>query len=160
MPIYLEWDGVKGDVTAAGYEGFVEVNSFQYGIGRGIGSPMGGSKDRESSAPSVSEVVVTKPMDNASVGLFEAALQGKGKKVTVHFAMTAAGEGNLTDFLSYELKEVLVSGYSLSSGGDQPSESISMNFTAIMMKYIPGGSENQSDPPLPTGWDLATQKKL
>ena len=160
MPIYLEWDGIKGDVTADGYKDHIEVNSFQYGIGRGIGSPMGGSKDRESSAPSISEVVVTKPMDNASVGLFEAALQGKGKKVTVHFAMTAAGEGNLTDYLSYELSEVLVSGYSLSSGGDQPSESISLNFTKIMMKYIPGGSANESEGALPTGWDLATQKKM
>lgn len=160
MAIYVEWEGTAGAVTADGYIGQIEVNSFQFGIGRGIGSPAGGSKDRESSQPSVSEVVISKAMDKSSVGLFEAALMGTGKKVTLHFTMTAAGSGSVADYLSYELSETLVSGYSVSSGGDQPSESISLNFTKIIMKYTPGGSDNTDEPALPTGWNLATQKKV
>jgi hypothetical protein len=42
------------------------MNAAQFGIGRGIGSPMGGSGDREASAPSISEIVVTKTMDVVS----------------------------------------------------------------------------------------------
>jgi type VI secretion system secreted protein Hcp len=158
MPIYVEWDGITGDVTAKGFEKHIEVNSFQYGIGRGIGSPMGGSKDRESSAPSISEVVVTKPMDSASVALFESALYGEGKKVTAKFCKT--DKDKLEVYLSYELQEVLVSGYSVSSGGDNPSESISLNFTKILMIVTPGGSLNETGSAMPTGWDLGLQSKM
>ena len=65
MPIYMKYnDGaVKGDVTAEGHEAWIECNSFQWGVGRGISSPTGASADRESSAPSVSEIVVTKPSE-------------------------------------------------------------------------------------------------
>ncbi len=38
-------------------------NAQQFGVGRGISSPTGGSADREGSTPSVSEVVITKSTD-------------------------------------------------------------------------------------------------
>ena len=65
MPIYMNYNSlaVKGDVTATGYVGWIELNSFQFGVGRGISSPTGGSADRELSAPSVSEITVTKDQD-------------------------------------------------------------------------------------------------
>jgi len=161
MAIYVEWDGIKGDVTAEGYKDQIEVNSLQFGVGRGITSPSGGSKDRESSAPQISEITVSKPMDKATPNLFEAACMGTGKTVKLHFAMTAPGSGTLSDFLSYELSDVLLAGYSVSSpGGNQPRESLTLNFTKIIMKYIPGGADNTAEPPLPFGWNLATQKKV
>lgn len=40
--------------------------SVQWGVGRGISAPTGGSADRESSAPSVSEIAVKKPGAPAS----------------------------------------------------------------------------------------------
>ena len=158
MPIYVEWEGIDGDCDAKGYAKHIEVNSCQWGIGRGIGSPAGGASDRESSAPSISEVVVSKPVDNASTGLFEAALCGEGKKVTLKFVKTDAGQ--LETYLSYELQEVLISGYSVSSGGDNPSESISLNFTKIMMTNTPSGTKGETTSPVPSGWDLAAQAKM
>jgi len=158
MPIYVEWDGVTGDVTAEGFSNHIEVNSFQCGVGRGIGSPMGGSKDRESSAPSISEVTISKPVDCCSHTLFEEALHGEGKKVTLKFCKT--DKDQLEVYLSYELSEALISGYSVSSGGDNPTESISLNFTKIMMTNTQTGSLNETGTPTPCGWDLAKQKKL
>ncbi len=35
MPIYLKYDGIDGDVTAEGHEKWIELNSFQWGVGRG-----------------------------------------------------------------------------------------------------------------------------
>jgi type VI secretion system secreted protein Hcp len=68
MPIYMKYnDGsIKGDKTADGHQDWIVLNSFQWGVGRGISSPTGGSKDRESSAPSLSEITVTKHQDAAS----------------------------------------------------------------------------------------------
>jgi hypothetical protein len=36
MPIFMHFEGIEGNVTAKGYEKWIEVNSFQFGSGRGI----------------------------------------------------------------------------------------------------------------------------
>jgi len=131
MPIYLQYDGgsVKGDVTADGHQDWIELTSFQFGVGRGISSPTGGSKDRESSAPSVSEITVTKEQDAATGKLLTEAYQGKGVKAVIHLCKT--DKGKLETFMEYELEDTMISGYSISSGGDRPTESLSLNFTTI-----------------------------
>jgi type VI secretion system secreted protein Hcp len=129
MPIYMNYNSlaVKGDATATGWEGWIEVNSFQFGVGRGISSPTGGSADRESSAPSVSEITITKDQDSATGPLLTAALQGEGITVIIDFVKTS--QGQLAKYMEYTLTNTLISGWSTSSGGDRPSESISLNFT-------------------------------
>ena len=130
MPIYVQYGTLKGDVTAEGHVGWIEVNSFQWGVGRGISSPTGGSSDREASAPSVSEVVVTKPTDIATVSILSESLEGEGQDVTIDFCKTDKGALNV--YLSFTMNNTMVSGFSMSSsGGDRPQESISLNFTKI-----------------------------
>jgi type VI secretion system secreted protein Hcp len=154
MPIYVKYASIDGDVTAAGHEKWIEVNSFQWGVGRGISSPTGGSADRESSAPSVSEIVVTKPTDMASTNLLNEALQGEGVDVTIDFCKT--DKGNLNVYLSYVLNNTMISGFSLSSGGDRPQESLSFNFTKVMMTDVGLGAKNEDGQPATVGYDLAT----
>jgi type VI secretion system secreted protein Hcp len=129
MPIYLNYNSlaIKGDVTATGWVGWIEVNSFQFGVGRGISSPTGGASDRESSAPSVSEITVSKDQDSSTGPLLTAALQGEGVVVEIDFVKTSSGQ--LTKYMTYKLTNTLISGWSTSSGGDRPSESVSFNFT-------------------------------
>jgi type VI secretion system secreted protein Hcp len=137
MPIYLEYDGgkVKGDVTESGHKDWIEVNSFQWGVGRGIASPTGGSKDRESSAPSVSEITVSKAQDAATGKIITEAFQGEGVKATIDFCKT--DKGKLEVYLQFKLEDVMISGYSVSSGGDRPSESVSLNFSTVeIIPYV------------------------
>jgi type VI secretion system secreted protein Hcp len=133
MPIYMNYDSlsVKGDATATGWEGWIELNSFQFGVGRGISSPTGGSADRESSAPSVSEITVTKDQDSSTGPLVTASLQGEGVTVIIDFVKTSSGQ--LAKYMEYTLTNTMISGWSTSSGGDRPSESISLNFTKIQV---------------------------
>lgn len=159
MPIYIKYGDIKGDVTAEGHkgtDGWVEVGSFQFGIGRGIASAVGGSEDRESSAPSVSEIVITKEMDTSSFRWMEESLWGEGQDVQIDLCKT--DKGMLEVYCTYKLTDALISGYSVSSGGDKPSESISISFTKIMYEYFPMGSKNQKGTPLRTGWDIAAAK--
>ncbi len=131
MPIYMNYDNlaIKGDATADGHKDWIELNSFQWGVGRGISSPTGGSKDRESSAPSISEISVTKAQDAATGKLLTEAYQGEGVKVVIDFCKTDSGK--LETYLTYELEDTMISGYSTSSGGDRPSESLSLNFVTV-----------------------------
>ena len=161
MPIYIKYGDIKGDVSAEGHkgaDGWVEVNSFQFGIGRGISSPTGGSADRESSAPSVSEIVITKPMDKSSYRWMEESLYGEGQDVTIDFCKT--DKGALEVYASYTLTDCMVSGYSVSSGGDRPSESLSLNFTKIVYNFSEMGAKNAKGETPKTGWDIAAAKAV
>ncbi len=156
MALYMKYGSIDGDVTAAGHEKWIELHSFQWGVGRSISSPIGASADRESSAPSISEISVTKDQDKASVKLLSEALYGDGVKATIDFTRTE--KDKLTTFLTFTLDEVMISGYSLSSGGDRPSESVSLNFTKIEMKTTPTGAANKSESPESTTYDITKAK--
>src|SRR5262245_58115694 len=107
MPIYMKYKDIKGEVTAEGYQEQVEVNSFQWGVGRGISTPTGSSQNREASAPSVSEIVVTKPLDNATPGLLTEAFHGEGQECVVTFVKT--DKGKFEAFLTYTLTNTMIS---------------------------------------------------
>lgn len=133
MPIYMKYGKINGEATAKGHEKWIEVNSFQWGLGRGISSPVGGSTKREASAPSVSEITVSKVMDSTSPLFAQEGLIGKGEKCEFHFVTTGADK--LETYLTVVLEGAMLSGYSASSGGDRPSESLSINFTKIEYTY-------------------------
>lgn len=152
MAIYMNWSGINGDVTTKGYEKWIELRSFQWGIGRGIGSAMSGQASRESSIPSVSEVVVSKLMDSSSPGLWTDSVAGK-LDATVKIEFTTTSQGQTTKFLSYEFTNTGLSGYSLSSGGDMPSETLSLNFTKVVWSFT-GTDPSVSGTPSSQGYDL------
>jgi type VI secretion system secreted protein Hcp len=153
MPIYMNYNDLPGDVTASGHEKWIELNSFQWGVGRGISSPTGGSADRESSAPSVSEVVVTKVTDAVSVKLLNEAYQGEGQTVKIDFVKT--DKEKLEPYLQLTLTNCMISGYSASSGGDRPTESLSLNFTKVEFKNIGMGAAGETGSPEAVTYDLA-----
>jgi type VI secretion system secreted protein Hcp len=144
MAIYMKFGAINGDVETAGFDKWIELNSFQWGVGRGIGSPVGGAQNREASAPSISEITVSKRMDITSVPLLMDAVLGElNTKVEIKFTTTT--KNKTTTFLAYELTDCGLSGYSITSGGDMPTESLSLNFTKILETF--------------SGMDAATQAK-
>jgi type VI secretion system secreted protein Hcp len=159
MAIYVKYTtpSAEGNVTAKGFEKQFEISSFQFGVGRGIGSPTGSSSDREASTPSVSEVVVTKALDNASSTLFKEGLSGEGKATAVLSFVRTDKDGGKVYFL-ITLSNVMVSGYSVSSGGDRPTESVSLNFTKIELKFTPVDATGTDGSPVPVTYDLGLQQ--
>ncbi|HXE55727.1 MAG TPA: type VI secretion system tube protein Hcp [Tepidisphaeraceae bacterium] len=160
-PIFMKFGTISGEVTLKGYAGDIQLNSFQWGVGRGISSPTGGSSDREASAPSVSEITITKTMDKTSPLLLKEALVGQGvSEVDIFLVDTARALGKAgtpgqpVTYAEYVLSNVMISGYSVSSGGDRPTESLSLNFTKVQFNYIP----NSSTTPVSTVYDLAAAR--
>jgi type VI secretion system secreted protein Hcp len=155
MPIYMEFDGIKGHITMQGHEKWIELQSFQWGVGRHISTPMGSGQDREASAPSISEVVVTKVLDAADTGLLSEALSGEGKLVKIHHCRTGKSANEPPQsYLEYELENTLVSGYSISSGGDRPMISVSLNFTKVTQVIISDDEAHKDQPAERVSWDL------
>jgi type VI secretion system secreted protein Hcp len=158
MAIYMKFGDIKGTVTTEGFKDWIELNSFQWGVGRGIGSPVGSDVEREASAPSVSEIVVTKNFDNSSNKLLADALAGE-MATTVDIKFTVTVKDKTDEFLAYNLEKCGLSGYSVSSGGDRPSESLSLNFTKINVTYKARTSDGKAQPDS-QGYDLALMKTV
>ncbi len=154
MAIYLNVDGLAGDVTAMGHEDWIECSSMQWGVGRGITTSTGSSQERESSATTVSDVTLTKVMDKCTPQIFKEACVGTAKKVNIDLIQT--GGTQLDTYMTYELTNSLISGYSVSSCiVGKPEESVSFNFTKVEMKYTPYDNEHNAGSPVPAFYDIS-----
>lgn len=153
--ILLKLENINGNSQIKGHDKWIVLSSVQWGVGRGI-STHGGS-DRETSTPSFSEVTLSKPADIASTLLFGEATYGKkiGNKAELHIVQTDGKDAGQV-YTSYDLYEPIISGYSVSSGGDRPSESFSINFSKIVFKYFEYKTGGDQVPADPKGWDIAT----
>lgn len=156
MAIYLKYADVNGSSTAQSHEQWITCDSIQWGGGRAIGTPTGSAKNREASMVSISEVVISKNQDNSSPELLKRSYVGTdGEDVTVHLT-TTSNEG-VNTIMELKLTNTLVSGFSVSSGGDRPMESVSMNFTKIESTFHNQAVEGtEASTPFTVTYDLAT----
>jgi RNA 3'-terminal phosphate cyclase len=82
--------------------------------------------------------------------------------VQIDFTGTAgdASKGSQV-YLTYELKNAVITGHSISSGGDKPSESISIAYEHITMTYKtpPATAKNKDGSPVVQNWSIIENKK-
>ena len=147
---------IKGQSTVDGHTGWINVESMQWGVGRSVASQHGGSAKREVSSPSISEVTFSRMTDGASPELFFQACGGVSLgKCEIHLLQVVENKPQV--YLKIELDEALVSSYSISSGGDRPTDSLALNFTKISFQY-----DTFDGKAVKTGtakkWDLAANK--
>lgn len=160
MAIYMKYDGIKGNVTADGYKDQISIMSCNFGVSRGISMTPGAMTNREATRPSLSEISLTKEADCSLINLFKESVSGEaGKKVSISFVRTGADK--VIEYLTYELKDVLVSSYSMSTSGDEtPLENITLSFSEFVVKYsdtdagMAGGSQKVA------GYNLADAKVI
>lgn len=152
--IYMQYGTIKGDSAVKQFSGWTPLASFQFGIDRPttIGS---GTSGIGAGAPKFSEITITKPMDISSAPLMGELLTGTPQTVKIDLARTAS-TGEQT-FAAYDLTNALVTGYSVSSGGDVPTETITIAFEKIAFTFTPQNLDGTSGTPSnPVTWDLAT----
>lgn len=151
---------IKGDSTVASHENWITCDSLQFGVGRAI-TTSGGGQDRETSNPSFSEVTITKSMDKASTELMMQAACGKSLgKAEIHFIQTGGADVKGQVYLKVELGEAIVSSYSMSSGGERPSESVSINFTTYAQQYTVFKDGKAVEAGELKGWSLEKNESL
>lgn len=160
MAIYIEYDGIKGNVTAEGFADHIKVLSLSFGVGRGISMEPGNLANREATRPSLSEITFSKMADNSTTALFKESVTGAaGKLVKIKFVQT--GADSVTTFMDYELEDCLVSSYSISADGESdPIETISLSFAKLMVNYHDFDKANTGKSPQRVGYDLTTAKPL
>lgn len=162
MAIYMNFNNKApaGNVTAKGYEDWIEIDSFNFGVGRGISMEAGAVANREATRPSLSEVTVSKHIDAASGGLFKSSVTGdEGVKVEIHVVQT--GANSVEKFAVYKLEDVIISSYSISaSAGGAPAEAISLSFSKIEADLNHADKTNKNPKNMRVGYDLTTATPL
>lgn len=154
MAIYMQYKGVDGDVEETGHAKWIELQSFEVQMQRRIRGRIGSSAERESSAPTVSEVVVTKKNDVATGKLLQEALAGLGKDVTIDFTRTNKGAEEV--FLELKLSDVMISNFAHATGGDgRPTEQLSLNYTKVAWSTKQMKDDGKPGQPFTVTYDLA-----
>ena len=150
---------IKGDSTVSGHENWITLDSVQFGVGRSI-SASGGGKSRDTSNPSFSEITGAKSTDMSSSDLFYQAVAGKSLgKAEIHWIQTAGTSSDGQVYLQVDLEEAIISSYSLSSGGERPSESFAINFTKFTYQYDDYSGDKKTTG-TPKKWDLMANKSF
>ena len=149
---------LKGDSKVAKHEEWITIDSMQWGVGRAITSS-GTGADRDTSNPSFSEVTFSHSMDVASAQIMQEAACGKAlTKATIHLIQTGGKDAEGQEFVEIILEKPLLSSYSLSSGGERPGESFSVNYVGLTVQYNQfeeGGTVKKGEA---KGYDLKTNK--
>ncbi len=169
--IYMKIEGVPGESMDADHKGEIEVLSWSLGASQPASPRFGGSAASGRAAQGApvtppqgpGAITVSKSYDPSSVKLMQACAQGKHfPKATLSVRKAGGGQ---QEYMTYELENVLISGYSLSghgggsSGGDKPMESLSINYTKITYKTTDDKSGAGAVAPK-TGYDVAPAKKI
>ena len=121
---YLNIDGIKGGSTAAGHQGSLELASWSFGASNpsSVGSGSAGA-----GKVSISSFNFMRKVDKASPQLKAASVSG----TPIPSLSLSVPIKNSSQYLTITLENVVVSSYSVSSGGDRPMESVSMNYSKI-----------------------------
>ena len=160
MPILMSYQNVPGESKITGFEKYIELTSFEFGLGRRITS--GVNSVREGSTGNLSEVVVKKQTDGTTIKLFEQGCWGKlDNEVKISFVRTGASEAQ--EFLGVYLTKTGVSGLSFKAAGgagvdSRPGETVHLNFGKVEVKYNPIG-DDLTGSPASTTWNIETGTK-
>ncbi len=160
MAIYIEYEGIDGDVTADGYKNHIMISSLAFGVARAISMDVGNLRNREPTRPSLGRITLKKIVDSSVTGLFKESVSGAiGKKVMIKFVRTGAGQ--VTEFMRYNLENCLISGYTIKANGKNiPEEIITLSFSKIIVSYIDHDDINKYGNRYISGYDLVMAKPV
>jgi len=147
--------GIKGSSTAKGYQGWIELDSLEYGSVREIKLIVGRAKNREMSLPKVGEFAITKEIDAATPKLIQASCSGNSMgPVVIHCCKT--GKQGLKPYLKFILSNVMISYYDTGgTSGHKLEENLGLNFTKVEVQFIGYASDGSVENPIAASYDIA-----
>jgi type VI secretion system secreted protein Hcp len=155
--IYLKLSGVEGE--SASQKGAIDVLSVSTGVSFQANQNPAHFRARDQGVPDFTTFSLMTQTSAVSPLLAQAtATQHTYPEATITF-FKSAGEGPAR-YLTYTLTDVRVSSFQLSaaSGGDRPSESVSLTFSRIKTEYRPQLRDGSFGPAVTACWDLRANR--
>jgi type VI secretion system secreted protein Hcp len=132
--ILVNIPGIEGLTEVKDHEKWVPVESFKWSVGRTVDNSVKGNASENVSSPGISAVTFTRSTDKASPNLYYESSGGKLIKETTIEVVQIVGNKPQTH-VKITLGGVHVSSYEVSSNGDNPTESFTLNFTTLKFQY-------------------------
>src|SRR5262245_16826003 len=131
--VFLKLGDIKGESTDAKHADEIDVLSWSWGVSQpgtaASGSGAGAGK------VSFSDLNFTHNVDKASPLLMKACATGQHVKEAT-LVSRKAGKGQ-QEYLIIKMSDILVTSVQASGAGEQPMESVSMQFAKIDLEYKP-----------------------
>ena len=145
---WLKLDGVPGESLVR--PGWIEIDSFQWGSGRGEVAPTSGASGRENGAPSVQQVVIRKRADAASAALAKCMATG------CHYrqAMLDIRKPGGIALVQYTFSDAWISSYHVGGETGPPVETITLDFSKVSVE-----GESPPSPPA-SGREMAPRQQI
>jgi len=156
---YMKLAGIDGDSTDEKHPKWIELLS--YSVGHSL--PMDGTKSkgtRSSGKAMFQDFTVSKQMDSTSPQLADHCARGQHiADITIELCRAT---GDKTVYMKYVLKDVVISSYSVSgsSGGGEPTETVSFDYSEIHWVYTPADVKGKKAADMKKGWSLAENKAV
>jgi type VI secretion system secreted protein Hcp len=144
---------IKGECTLTDYKDMIELLSYSSGNSQQITGDQSNQK-RTSGKPNFQDFTVTKYMDLATCPLIDYCDQAK-VIASVKITVGQNEQGKVNKIMTYEMKNVLISSYSVGGGGGgKPQETVTLNFTSISWTYKPQQDTGDATGQTSATWDL------
>jgi type VI secretion system secreted protein Hcp len=154
---FLKIDGISGESKDAKHKGEIDVEAWSWGETLAVPSGAGGGAGKVD----IQALTLTAGLSKASPQLMLACASGKHIKNAV-LTGRRAGKGQ-AEFFTFTLDDVLVTSYQVAGGaGDEigPLDSISLDFSKILVKYRETKSDGSLGPLVKFGWDVKKNAPL
>jgi type VI secretion system secreted protein Hcp len=155
---FLLLDGIKGESVDAKHKGEIDIRSFSWGVSQtGAGHTGSGSGAGKAD---FADLTIVKTVDKSTPLLKLAVASGKHitkGKLTVR----KAGENPL-EYLTIDLENILVSGYTLSGvagGSELPDEQVTLNFAKMKTEYWTQTDKGAKGENANFSWDVSANQK-
>ena len=153
MPVYMQYGNILGDVTESSHVNWIELTSVQWGVSRSATNPTGSAAKRNIAAPRITELVVSKPQDVASVPLILESLKGTPKTVKIDFART--GQDRAEVYYSISLSGAVITAFAQAATTDRPNETLTLNFTEISFQGTQMDKDGSGTSPSSYTWSVS-----
>jgi type VI secretion system Hcp family effector len=152
--IYIKFEGLDGEVLDENHAGWCEVITFDQAHNMSASSS---GLLRQKVSPVFEDVRIAKTIDKVSPKLAEAVCNGTVyPTVEIHVTAQAFSTSRMT-YLSYELKNALVTSYRVSGASqsdDVPCEEVSLNFEQIRVTYTEYDSSGKTKGNVEYTWEI------
>src|SRR5579885_373048 len=144
---------IKGESNVKDFKDMIELLSYSHGLAAQVTHDQSNTT-RTSGKPNIRDFTVTKFQDLSSCKLIDFCL--KATPITdLKVIIGHNDNGKVTKVFTYEMKNALVSSYSVGGGGHgKPQETVTFNFTHMTWTYVQQASEVKEGGNLPATWDL------
>ena len=156
MQAYLQVKDVKGSVTEKGHEGWMRIDSFNFGVS----NPSSGDPSKEgklvAGGAQYNDISIIKDLDVTSPQLASICSQGKHVgEVKIDVCEDAT---SVNPLMTLTLTDTIISSYNVGPGGAKPSECLTFAYAKIKMECTALDQKGSKKASADYTWDLLTKK--